>query len=206
MPRESNRDKAIGLFKPDADGVSDWVPVEKFVPAGLRWSSNGNMRYGKPQGWGASDINWQEKRASPSPRSTITHLRMIGWDNSHTSQQTQTITTAVKKALEDINIDNFSLMPIPDGQREIDHRYGNKDHPDYVALYQRENQQPEHFQVLIKALNSVKREMCNVCRATGVRPPHPELGYAEGDETHAKHFPCAGCFLAEPERFRREKD
>jgi hypothetical protein len=205
VARESNRDKVVALFKPDAEGISDWVPVDRFVPAGLRWSTNGNMRYGKPQGWGASDIKWEEKRAASSPRSTITHLRMIGWDDSHTSQQNQSISAAVKRALENNNLDNFSLMPIPDGQREIDHRYGNKDHKDYVALYQLENQRPEYFQVTIKALNAVKRQMCNTCRATGVRPPHPELGYAEGDATHADKFPCKGCHLAEPERFRRSQ-
>ena len=198
MP-ESNRDKAMRLFQPDDDGISNWVATSDFASVGLAWTKNGNMRYGVA--WGIKDIKWGVRRIG-SEKSAITHLRMEGWNNDHTRQQTQIITPAVRRAFEGNNIDCFSQLPIPAGRREIDHRFGNKDHPDYVNLYQPENQKPEYFQVVFDVLNSVKRQKCNECRQSGIRPAHPVHGFIEGDETHAERFPCKGCFLAEPERYQ----
>ena len=196
----SNRDKAIALFKPDKDGKSNWVPVEDFAKAGLQWTKNGNMRYGVA--WNIRDIKWGVRRIGAA-RTAITHLRMEGWNEDDSRNQTQIIVPAVRRALEDDNIDCFSKLPIPSGRKEIDHRFGNKDHPDYIFLYQPENQKPEYFQVVFDVLNSVKRQMCNECRETGVRPAHPVHGFVEGDETHSDRFPCRGCYLAEPERYER---
>ena len=198
MP-ESNRQKALRLFKPDDNGISDWVAVTEFNAAGLKWDKNGNLRYGVA--WGIKVIKWGVKRVG-SERSAITHLRMEGWNREHSNQQTQLITAAVRAAFSDTNIDAFSQLPIPKGRKEIDHRFGNKDHPDYINLYKRENQKPEYFQVVFDVINSIKRQQCNECRSSGIRPSHPVHGFVEGDETHAERFPCKGCYLAEPERYQ----
>ena len=95
MP-ESNRDKAIRLFQPNKDGISDWVPTTKFGSVGLNWGNNGNMRYGIA--WGIKDIKWGVRRVG-SERSAISHLRMEGWNNDHTSQQTQVIIPSVRRLL-----------------------------------------------------------------------------------------------------------
>jgi hypothetical protein len=117
------------------------------------------MRYGIPQGWKFQDIVGEAQRARNSRRGAITHLSMNGWNEGHTSKRTQTITPAVRKHFENQNLDCFSLMPIPEGHQEIDHRYGNKEHPDYIEIYQPGTQKPEHFQVDYDVLNSVKRQM-----------------------------------------------
>ena len=93
-------------------------------------------------------------------------------------------------------------MPVPKELREIDHRYGNKEHPDYVELSKLENQRPEHVQLVFSVINSAERQMCVACCKSGVRPAHPILGFVEGDAAHAEHMPCTGCYLAEPERYR----
>ena len=118
----------------------------------------------------------------------------------------QRISPKVKKHFEGKNLCSMSLLPIPQKIREIDHRYGNKTHPDYVALYGAADQDPKNFQLIFSVLNSAKRQICKDCCETKIRPAHPTLGFVEGDETHADRFPCTGCYLAEPERYRAIED
>jgi hypothetical protein len=195
MPGTTRRENAIALFKPDKSGVSDWVAVELFGPAGLKWSRNGNARHGAY--WGIDDIAWEKKIGRAN---AITHLRMNGWKT--VESWTQTITSAVKRHFETEELCSLSLLKVPTALREIDHRYGNKTHPDYIEMYKPENQKPADFQLIFSVLNSAKRQVCKVCCETGVRPEHPTLGFVEGDDSHAESLPCAGCFLAEPERYR----
>lgn len=192
------RDRALALFKPDDDGHSDWVEIEFFEAAGLRWSANGNIRRGVA--WGLSDIKWDVKRAAGRK---VVALRMVGWNDGESFEQT--IVPNVRKSFESTVECNLSMLPIPGPDREIDHRYGHKNHPDYVEIYKPENQSVSAFQLVHRVLNLQKRQMCVVCVETQIRPAHPVLGYAEGDETMAERFPCTGCFLAEPERFRSLK-
>ena len=195
MSRITRRDKAMALFKPDKAGVSDWVSVDDFEAADLKWSRNGAARHGAY--WGITDVIWEKKTKSGN---AITHLRMNGLRTEDTWNQS--VTASVKLHFNSEEICALSLLKVPKALREVDHRYGNKTHPDYIELYKPENQKPEDFQLLFSVLNSAKRQVCKTCCATGVRPKHPSLDFVEGDETHAESNPCAGCYLAEPERYR----
>lgn len=191
----TNRKKAMLLFRPNADGESDWVSIESFEAAGLRWTANGNLRRGAP--WGLTDILWEIERG---PGRKVVALRMSGWNDGAAFDQK--INSEVRKAFDTVTECNLSMLPVPKPDREIDHRYGHKNHPDYVELYKPENQRKEDFQLVHRVLNLQKREMCKVCVETQNRPAHPTLGYAEGNEAVPERFPCNGCFLAQPERFR----
>jgi len=197
VPKKSKRERALQLFSPNEKGESDWVPVAMFPDAGLAWTTNGNMRRGVA--FGISDIKWEVKRIAGG-RSAVTALRMNGWNGS--SSFDQVIIPSVRQHFERETNCNVSAMPIPKPDREVDHRFGNKDHPDYIELYKPENQKPEHFQLIHRVLNLQKRQMCIVCVDEKSRPAHPTLGYAEGNSSHAERFPCQGCYLAQPERYR----
>ena len=123
-----------------------------------------------------SQLKWEKKTAGST--TTVTHLRTVGWNTEESFDQ--------------------RISP--------DHRYGNKTHPDYVALYGAADQDPKNFQLIFSVLNSAKRQICKDCCETKIRPAHPTLGFVEGDETHADRFPCTGCYLAEPERYRAIED
>lgn len=192
-------DKVLSLFKPDSTGNSKWVAIEEFENAGLRWSANGNLRRGAP--WGMSDYIWDVKRGSGRK---VIALRMAGQNESESFNQT--IIPQVRSTLDAEFECNLSMLPVPRPDREIDHRYGFKTHPDYVKIYRPENQKVEDFQLIHRVLNLQKRQMCFDCVNFGKRPPHPTLGYAEGDESLSDRYPCKGCFLAEPERFRSLKN
>lgn len=191
----SIREKAIALFRPDKDGHSDWVEIEAFEPAGLRWTANGNLRRGIA--WGLSGIKWEVERGAGRK---VVALRMAGWNDEDAFDQN--IVPAVRQAMESVVVCNLSMLPVPRPDREIDHRFGYKNHPDYIELYKPENQRVKDFQLIHRVLNLQKRQMCVVCVDTQTRPAHPTLGFAEGDESMPERFPCKGCFLAEPERFR----
>jgi hypothetical protein len=200
MAKLSNYEKVKKLFKPDANGMSTWVPVEDFASVELNWSKNGNARHGVF--FNVSQLKWEKKEAVSS--TTVTHLRTVGWNTKPAFDQR--ITPKVKKHFEGENLCSISLLPIPKTVREIDHRYGNKTHPDYVALYGAVDQDPKNFQLIFSVLNSAKRQICKTCCETKIRPAHPTLGFVEGDKKHADSFPCKGCYLAEPERYRALED
>ena len=191
----SRQEKAIALFKPDINGESQWVSVEDFEPGGLKWTSNGNLRRGAP--WSLDQYIWEVDRG---PGRRVITLRMAGLNNGVTFNQS--IPKNVRSEMKAYKYCNISLLPVPSEDREIDHRFGNKNHPDYVAMYSGEIQPVTAYQLIHRVLNLQKRQMCRVCVETGCRPAHPTLGYAEGDATIPVKFPCTGCFLAEPERFR----
>ncbi len=195
--KRSKRDRAMQLFRPNKNGVSGWIAVSEFPAAGLTWTTNGNMRRGVA--FGMSDVKWDVKRVGGG-RSAVVALRMNGW-NDDTSFD-QVITPSVRVHFEGVTNCNLSMLPVPKPDREVDHRFGNKDHPDYIELYKPENQTPQHFQLIHRVLNLQKRQMCVKCVENESRPAHPTLGFVEGDATHSDRFPCSGCFLAQPERYR----
>ena len=198
VQRLSKRDRIIQLFKPDSTGKSHWVEVDRFATAGLPWTKNGNLR--RDIAFGFDEVIWESKRIS-GPRSQVVALRMAGWNRKE--QFKQSITSPIRAAFEKVNTCNLSCLPIPKPDREVDHRYGNKKHPDYVSLYDLKNQRVQDFQLIHRVLNLQKRQMCVACVETGIRPTHPTLGFAEGNARHPARFPCRGCYLAEPERFRK---
>ena len=199
LPKTSY-ERAIKLFKPDENGFSNWIPVSEFEEAGLNWTKNGNLR--RNVAFRISSIKWEVQRLK-GPKSEVVGLRMAGWNAENSFDQL--IVGKVRNHFENEVVCNFSQLPIPSADREIDHRYGNKNHPFYVSLYSKENQRPEHFQLIHRVLNLQKRQMCVKCVEEEARPPHPQLGFVEGDSSHAINDPCRGCFLAEPERYRSLK-
>lgn len=193
MANLSNYEKVLKLFKPNPEGISDWISIDRFSEVGLNWSNNGNQRHGVF--FNVSEYFWEKKGVR-----SVSHLRTAGLNKADSFSQN--ISSRIKNHFVGDNLCSLSLLPIPNQLREIDHRFGNKSHPDYVELYKVENQQSEHFQLIYSVLNSAKRQMCIDCCQSQIRPPHPTLGFVEGDESHAEHFPCKGCYLAEPERYR----
>lgn len=194
----SKKEKVLALFKPNKEGHSGWVKVSEFERGGLSWSNNGNMRRGVA--FGLTEINWEADRLNGG-RSRVVRLRMVGWNSTQAFDQK--IERRIRVAFEADNYCNLSQLRIPKPDREVDHRYGFKDHPDYVSCYSSANQKKEHFQLIHRVLNLQKRQMCAECVSTRKRPPHPTLGYVEGAADLPERFPCQGCYLAEPERYRK---
>lgn len=193
-----NLKKALALFSPNDEMVSDWVAVEDFAAAGLHWSTgNGNLRRKTP--WGLYELTWDVKRVNGG-RSRVTHLRMTGWNTAR--QFNQRIRPDIVKALRDTGVCNFTLLPVHSEDMEIDHRWGCKEAEAHAEVMDVATQDISDFQLIHRSVNLQKREACKKCRETGCRFAHPTQGWAEGDETFTETLGCRGCYLAEPERFR----
>lgn len=76
MASKSQHNKVVALFKPDTGGFSEWVVVNQFAGAGLKWSSNGNQRHGVF--FTDRDFKWEKKLE----RGAVTHLRTAGWNKA----------------------------------------------------------------------------------------------------------------------------
>ena len=193
----SNLKKVIQLFKPDKHGYSNWVKVERFTDVGLNWSKNGNIRRNKP--WGIYEYQWDIKRHSGG-RSRVVALRTVGTDNSQATKQS--ISSSIRHTIESQEVCNLSLLPISKADKEVDHRWGYKEHPRYQRLNDVKQQRTSDFQLLHRSMNLIKRERCKQCRATNLRHPHPYKDFIEGSKYFTKELGCHGCFLAQPERYR----
>jgi len=198
MARKSNKTLVDAIFKPDALGISDWVNVSDLAASGLRWTSNGNARY--KIFFGVDEYLWDSRRKNGSARGAVTALRTIGLQVD--SKNPTAVEPHIKDHFASVAHCNLSLLPVEGIARNIDHRYGFKDHPTYVSMLMPESQKPEHFQLLHQNLNLIKRQMCVECISSKSRPAHPQLGYVEGNSQLVGDNPCGGCYLAEPERYR----
>ncbi len=194
------RAKIEELFAPDENGFSDWKTPKEVVAFGIIWTTNGNGRRGVYFNY--DRCNWEVIRKG-GKTTAITKIRMNGWADAKDRFQ-QNVDASVREHFQrqDVPVCNIAMLPIPEGAVELDHRWGHKEHPTYVTTYQSGQQRHSDFQLLHKAQNVVKRQLCLACVQTGKRPPHPELGYALGDEALGGEVPCRGCYLAEPELYR----
>ena len=185
-------------FKPNADGVSDWVEVTTLIELGFPWTKNGNTRYGAL--WNDKTYEWAFKRKTDSEKSEILAVRTNGFRSSplvNSAIRADIITT-----LKNSGVCNFSLLPVPIEAREVDHRFGYKDHPKYARINDPAKQKLEDFQLLHRSQNVQKRQMCIECIDSGIRPSHPHKPFVEGTAQLDHSIVCDGCYLAQPERYR----
>jgi hypothetical protein len=198
MSPATNLEKVIFLFKPSADGKSDWKSIAEIQAAGLSWSTNGNIRRGVA--FNVTQYIWETRRIG-GVRSTVTHLRTSGIQKAPVVNSI--ISNAIKNAFITNKICNFSLLPVAKIDLEIDHRFGFKDHPKYEYINDQSKQTVCDFQQIHRSLNQKKRQMCLDCQSTKIRPRHPEKDFVEGNEKLDDVTVCNGCYLAQPERYRQ---
>ena len=188
MPRLSNLEKVIALFKPDENGYSRKVNVEEIENSNLTWSKNGNGRRGKF--FGVQKFNYLPDRKG----NEIISLKLNGLDTSVILNQT--IRKDIKDKLYEQTRSNFApdcLIPLVDKDKEIDHRWGRKDSPLYNRINDTNKQSINDFQLLSHSHNQFKREQCKRCTIRNVR---------YDDSKWDNNVGCSGCPLAQPELHR----
>lgn len=185
-------------FEPDQNGISKWVKVETLIAKGFKWTKNGNIRRGRPA-WDKKYI-WKFQRKSESEKSEILALRTDGFNTE--DGVSSSIRKDIMDQLRNSGICNFSLLPVPVKDREVDHRFGFKEHPKYAHINVIAKQKISDFQLLHHAQNVQKRQMCVECVASRKRPSHPEKEFAIGNQELNDVIVCDGCYLAQPELYR----
>jgi hypothetical protein len=194
-----NLQKVVTLFQPDVDGYSHWVSVDDVRNAGLSWSDNGNVRRGIA--FGVSEYNWEFNRVN---NRRIVEMRLSGYNQS--AAFNQRIRKDIVDELRQQTRSNFApdcIIPLVDNDKEIDHRWGRKDHPKYEYINDVNNQSIDDFQLLSHSHNQFKREQCVKCKNTNLRfsPPNNQV-FKIGCEKWENEVGCMGCPLAQPELYR----
>ena len=180
-----NLKKVITVFSPDADGCSKWVTVESVIEGGLKWTSNGNIRRGVA--FNVNEFYWEFKRH----KNTVIEMRLIGHNTELAFKQN--IRRDIVSELRQQSRSNFApncIVPLVENDKEIDHRWGRKDDPQFIHIADTANQSIDDFQLLSHSHNQFKREQCKKCVETNVR--YDGVCYNT----------CIGCPLAQPELYR----
>jgi len=203
MKKFKNEEIVQKLFNPDKKGFSRIVQVSEFKGTSINWGNNGHTRQGRPPKLDPHHIyNWNYIRKNPDNKTTeILALQMVGFRNGKTAIK-NSISSKIKKYFINTEICNFSLLPLNKSNREIDHRWGYKEHKKYTYMQNILSQSVSDFQVIHRNLNLIKREICKKCRNDGIRPRHPEKRFVVGTEKLDDVNVCEGCYLAQPERYR----
>lgn len=194
-----NLEKVVNLFLPDVDGYSDWVTVQEVINYGLNWSNNGNVRRGTV--FGVTEYKWKFYREG---KNKIIKMKLNGYNEKLVLNQK--IRKDIVESLMKKSYSNFSpdcIIPLIKEDKEIDHRWGRKDHHKYQYLNDISKQSIDDFQLLSHSHNQFKREQCIKCKKTNLRfsPPN-EQQFKIGCQKWEDEIGCSGCPLAEPELYR----
>lgn len=197
-----NLEKVVNLFQPNCDGFSEWVEVGDVINAGLKWSSNGNVRRGVV--FGTKEYNWEFKRKNGHPNGSVLAMRLAGYNFNLVFSQS--IRKDIVDKLRKQTKSNFApdcIIPLVDSDKEIDHRWGRKDSPKYEYVSNVNVQSIDDFQLLSHSHNQFKREQCLKCKNTNIRysPPNGK-SFVVGCEKWESDVGCHGCPLAQPELYR----
>ena len=172
--------------------TSDWLETSY---------GNGGFRKGTPVGWPQGYL-WQSKRVTAkgtvihtefpkSGKGTILAIRTIGRSQR---RHNATIRSDIRQSFLGVPC----AMTGSSQDIEIDHRAGNKEHPEHAHASDPSQQQRSDFMPLCRSLNQIKRETCKKCVSSGSRPTPPAM---VGKDKMMPGTGCNGCFWFEPELY-----
>jgi len=193
----------LELAVPDSEGKSRWVSVTEFTGkyAGLQLGNGGSWcRSSSPI---AKKFHLEvDKTRTKGP--AIDAIRTVGYKAERTFNQ------SIRKDIKDFCGSQRCVMLGVRGfsentRIEIDHKDGRKN--DW-RVSDPATQRFDDFQPLCKAANDVKRQICKMCRQTGIRwdatniegNPYP---FYEGDEHYTEELGCIGCYQYDPVEYRK---
>lgn len=193
----------LELAKPDKNGISKWISVDKFV------GKYKDLQLGNGGSWCRASSSLAKKFVLEFDRSktsgnSIDAIRTIGFNLN--KQFNQAIRTDIKEYYKNKNCVMLGLIGTSENTRiEIDHKDGRKNNDRISDV---STQKLEDFQPLCKAANDAKRQICKKCKETNKRwnaknllgNPYP---YYKGDEKYNEKLGCEGCYQYDPVEYRR---
>lgn len=195
----------LELAKPDKNGISRWVNSSEFVGKystlellnGLSWGRNSSALAKK---------YILEKDKSITSGNKIDRIRLNGFNNSHTSNHTQSIRNDIKKEIAKQRCIVLGTNRSCDHKTEVDHKDGRKDDS---RVMKTSTQTIDDFQPLSKPANDAKRQFCKECKETNLRyDAKKHMGYpvsfTKGNIKYTEKLGCIGCFWYDPIAFRQE--
>lgn len=193
----------IKLANPDNNGVSRWVSVSEFTGEFV------DLQLGNGGSWCRASSSLAKKYKlefdkEQTSGNSIDAIRLAGYKKEETFNQ------SIRKDIKDYYRTQRCVMlgvcGFSENTRiEIDHKDGRKD--DW-RVSNPSTQKTSDFQPLCKAANDVKRQICKICKQTGLRwnaqnikgNPYP---FYEGDEIYNEDLGCKGCYQYDPVEYRK---
>jgi len=193
----------LELAKPNKDGVSRWVNTSEFIG---KYSS---LELLNGLSWGRKSSTLAKKYILETDKSItsgnkIDSIRLNGFNNSQTSNHTQSIRSDIKKEISKQRCIILGTNRSCDHKTEVDHKDGRKDDD---RIMNTTTQKIEDFQPLSKPANDAKRQFCKECKETNLRYDAKLLGYpisfTKGNINYTEKLGCIGCFWYDPIAFRQ---
>jgi len=188
------------IFKPDLEGISQWVSREKLIQSDLNWGNNGNGRHGIY--FGDNRYNWEKQGTRK-----ITRLKTNGFN-------TNFLRGAKRPIRKDIDKHHKKTGCIVCGSKSslvTDHKNDLYNDP---RVLNRRTQTIDDFQCLCNHCNLQKRQICKITLRYGKRigatsiPSLSVFGldFIEGDESFDKNDICAmkGTYWYDPIEFMKK--
>ena len=184
----------IKLANPNKNGESRWVYATEFV------GEYADLQLGNGGSWCRASSTLAKKYVVEFDKSitkgnSIDAVRLTGLRKEETLNQN------IRQDIRDYYKGERCVMLGVRGfsentKIEIDHKDGRKE--DW-RVSNPATQLLEDFQPLCKAANDVKRQICKVCKQTGMRwdaqkfigNPYP---FYEGDSSYTDELGCVGCY------------
>ena len=194
----------LELAKPDKNGVSKWVTVDKFI------GKYKELQLGNGGSWCRDDSPLAkkyilEKDKSKTPGNKIDAIRTVGFNKSKTFNQT--IRADIKNFYKNKNCVMLGINGKSENTKiEIDHKDGRKNNQRVSDI---STQKIEDFQPLCKAANDAKRQICKKCKETNKRWDARNLlgnpySYYKGNEDYSEELGCEGCYQYDPVEYRKK--
>lgn len=193
----------LELAKPDENGVSKWVSVDKFV------GKYKDLKLGNGGSWCRRNSPLAKKYIlefdkSKTAGNSIDAIRTNGFNKSKAFNQT--IRADIKEFYKNRNCVMLGINGSSENTKiEIDHKDGRKN-DDRVSDIS--TQKIEDFQPLCKAANDAKRQICKKCKETNKRWNAKNLygnpySFYKGDENYDAEIGCEGCYQYDPVEYRK---
>ena len=193
----------LELAKPDKNGCSKWVTVDKFI------GKYKDLKLGNGGSWCRKSSPLAKKYILEFDKSktlgnSIDGIRTVGFNNSKAFNQT--IRADIKAYYKNKNCVMLGINGSSENTKiEIDHKDGRKDKH---RISDTSTQRLEDFQPLSKAANDAKRQICKKCKETNKRWNAKNLlgnpySYYKGDENYNTEIGCEGCYQYDPVEYRK---
>ena len=204
MPKLTKKfEKFLQIFKPNSEGISEWISIEEIKEGGIKWGDNGNGRHGKYLGY--KKYEWKVKREGSSEKSKITHLKLNGFDKFEKYQR------YIRKDIKKYYKNKPCVACGTKTNLVCDHKNDLYNDPRVLDM---KTQTFDDFQSLCNGCNLRKRTVGKKTRESGKRysalniPQFAVDGIAfiKGNETFDKDDPNAmvGTYWYDPVYFRKE--
>jgi len=193
----------LEIATPNDKGVSRWVHASEFV------GKYKELQLGNGGSWCRASSTLAKKYIiefdkSRTSGNSIDSIRLNGFNTTQVFNQN--IRKDIKGILKKQNCVMLGVNGLSENTIiEIDHKDGRKND---FRVSDASTQNINDFQPLSKAANTIKRQICIICKETNKRWNAKNINgnpyeFYEGNEDYTEDLGCIGCYQYDPVAYRK---